>query len=403
VKWLVGLVVASLLLVGAPAAAAEDDQLRALYDAGAQAYKQGKFLAAAEAFEAAYQVSPKPQLLFSTAQAYRRQFAVDGDQEHGRRAIAFYRRYLADVGEGERRLEAAEAIERLREQVDEENPAPAPPPKRATRLTITTAVEGARGSLDGGPLRDMPLIEEVSPGTHTVVVTAPGYRKKRRAIVAVEGAVVAAQIELDEIPATVKLKGADGAEVIVDGRESGSLPRPLLLPSGRHVITLLELGHEPLTLELDVARGAEVVQEVELTPTRLRTASYVVTGTGGAGLIVAGVLMGLALAAEADAQAIGDARAAGARRTEADRVELNDAIARRDDLRLAAGIAAGTAGAMAVAGVLLFLVDSPTAPPYVAPAGDEAPAEAAPLEVSAAPLLSPTGFIGAGASLFVRF
>src|SRR5579871_6423187 len=66
---------------GAPADA------RLYFNAGARAYAAGKYVAAIRAFEEAYRMDPRPGLVFSIAQAYRRQYFIDKAKENLSQAI----------------------------------------------------------------------------------------------------------------------------------------------------------------------------------------------------------------------------------------------------------------------------------------------------------------------------
>ena len=384
-RWLVCL----MLVLLAPAAHGQESaRLRALFNAGAQAYKQGKFLAAVQAFEEAYRVAPRPQLLFSAAQALRRQHAVDGKPEHLHKAVEYYRKYLDVVPEGGRRLDAAKAIEEILPLLPAEGGetprTPTRSVKAATRLMITTPIDDARVALDGGKPRAMPFIEEVKPGPHAVVVSAPGYRAVRRQVIAFEGAVMAIEVELVARPARLSIAGAGGAELLVDGESHGELPlaAPLELAAGRHVVTVLARGHEPFTQEIELKRGQARELDVSLRRTRLRAASYVVIATGAAGFVAAGVLGGAAIAREIQAKNIDEARTNGERRTEADRVAYNQALAARNDLRVAAGVTAGASLLIGGAGVALFLLDDPAPPALRLPDREAEPDDEGTLELS---------------------
>src|SRR5690606_30939982 len=109
------LLLVALVLLSA-SAAAQDNTARArdLFAAGVAAYEDGQFLHAAQAFVEAHRLIQKPQLLFSAAQAFRRQFDSDGDQKSLRMAVKYYGDYLAAVKEGGRRVDAARALGELR-------------------------------------------------------------------------------------------------------------------------------------------------------------------------------------------------------------------------------------------------------------------------------------------------
>src|SRR5262245_16266171 len=69
-------------------------QASSFFDAGAQAYDAGQYLVAAEAFLKAHELLPSPTLLFSAAQAYRRQYLQQPTPEALERSIGLYRDYL---------------------------------------------------------------------------------------------------------------------------------------------------------------------------------------------------------------------------------------------------------------------------------------------------------------------
>ncbi|MCC6555252.1 MAG: hypothetical protein IT372_19995, partial [Polyangiaceae bacterium] len=104
-----------LLAAAAPAPAQGDPtaQAKVLFNAGAQAYERTQFTAAIQAFEEAYKLAPRPGVLFSIAQAYRRRYTVDKRPGDLQIAIARYRAYLDTVPEGGRRKDAVQALAEL--------------------------------------------------------------------------------------------------------------------------------------------------------------------------------------------------------------------------------------------------------------------------------------------------
>ena len=95
--------------------AADDKVARAKthFALGARAYEANEFRVAIEAFEAANRLAPHPALLFSIAQASRKQYFIDCKPEDLRRAVDSYRKYLAGAPEGARRGEAGAALAEL--------------------------------------------------------------------------------------------------------------------------------------------------------------------------------------------------------------------------------------------------------------------------------------------------
>ena len=109
--------------------------------------------------------------------------------------------------------------------------------------------------------------------------------------------------------------------------------------------------------------------------------NIVVLAGGGLGLLAGGVLGGLALAKQAEAQEIADARAAGASSSLEEIARYNEALESRHDLRLTSGVIAGTAAVFSAVGLVLYLFDAPVAPPIADPE---------PLNKTSAPPSKPT-------------
>jgi len=118
--------------VAAPDASA--DEARALYDDGRRYYRRGRFREALEKFEAAYDLSEQPLLLYNIALASRQLYDVAQDIEELRRARAVLKNFLlfADRDAG---LDGGDAkkllteIELLIEAHKAGNPAPGPSPE----------------------------------------------------------------------------------------------------------------------------------------------------------------------------------------------------------------------------------------------------------------------------------
>lgn len=410
---------AALCLMAAPASAQSakvpavapdaEQKARALFDAGVEAYKQGQFLAAAQAFVQAHEILPKPQLSFSIAQAFRRSFDATQDQDHLVQAVKYYRQYLDEVPEGGRRLEATQALGDLRPWltrlgVDADAAGEMTFP---TRLSVRSPVPGAVAVVDGGEVHALPYSAQIQPGAHRIEVHAEGYRSEVREILAEERETVPLDVPLEGIAPTLDVTMADGAEVVVDGQTLGEAPfsQPLPVTRGRHYVTVLERGHEAYAAEIDFDYGTKTSLAVDLPATNQRRVAWGVLAAGGAGLVTSGVLFGIALVQESRAKEIGERQAAGTI-TPQERNDFNAALGARDDFALAGGVAAGVSGAVALTGLFLYLFDEPQAPPP-ARAMPDSPEDAPPeaeepddVEMMGAPALGP-GMYGVG--VFGRF
>lgn len=393
------------------AASAEEDieQAKALYNAGAQAYAATRYRDAVQSFEAAYRKAPRPALLFSLAQAYRRLYVVEQSPEALRAAIANYRRYLEQVPQGGRRADATEALSELGvmaarlEASAPSSPAASAAPEAApadvrprTRINVTSPTAGARVSIDGGALADVPLMAEVQPGKHRIKITADGHVDEEREVVAIEGDILGIDRELRERPALLQVKAPVGAQVTLDGRLVGTTPLPpLQVAPGKRFFVATKNGHTPFSRELTLRRGERRVIEVSLSSSFQRKMSY---GLVAVGVLSAGVgVLTLASGLEEEEQAreIADKRAVQGISEE----ELGDYQAHldtRDELANATMGLFGTAAAFALGGFVFYAFDTPNPPPLPART-DPAPARTGGpmLELSAVPILGP-GLGGAG-------
>ena len=100
---------------------------RAHFEEGSSLYDQGRFLDAAQRFEAAYGLAPRPVILYNLGLAY------EGALELGRAADA-YERYLETPGRSNE-AEVRSRIARLRELAGGPSMSgPASPPPTATAL-----------------------------------------------------------------------------------------------------------------------------------------------------------------------------------------------------------------------------------------------------------------------------
>lgn len=397
---------AALCLASTALAQSALEQAKTFFNAGAAAYEAGQYGAALQAFDEAYRLAPRPGILFSMAQAHRRQFFVDKGPEHLRTAIQQYRDYLDKQKEGGKRAEAVAALAELeplatRMAPDAAVTAPPAAQKQPTRLMVSSQTEGAKVSLDGGEQVALPLIREVKPGKHTIVVVADGYYDEKQEIQAVEGGLVPRDVALREKPARIAVAAPNGSDVSVDGRPMGSTPlaAPIETTAGRHFVAVTKNGNAAYAQELDLARGETKTVTAKLDTTGQRIASYVFFSGAGVSGVLGVLTMGLAFKQQTDAQKILEAQKKG-NITLDERDRYQDAIASREDLKNTAGAFFGGALALGATGFLLYVFDQPTVTvPASRPREERAPAtpQGAPepkMEMSALPVWAP-GVAGA--------
>lgn len=394
------LAVALALALGlAPAAARaeptpeETERARTFFNAGAQAYGAGKYADAVRSFEQAYAITERPQILFSLAQAERKEFLDRGDPGVLKRALAHYKQYLEKVETGGRRAEALDAKAELEARLARLDPAQASAGERAEkrrpRVTVVSTTPGAQASLDGGPPQEVPYFADLEPGKHKVRVFAEGYFDAEQEVNGDRGIDMPVSLPLREKPALVTIALESAADVYVDGRLVATTPlgRPLEIAPGGHVIAIAKNGKQPWQQEVVLERAKPVRISPRLVTSGQRVLALSMLATGGVSALLGGLFALGAVGAENQARDIEDKRARG-NITPQELGEHNRLIERRDDSRTAA-IVLGSVGAAALAGgALFYFLDKPPislVPPRTVEPGNKKPET--PIDV--APLLGP--------------
>jgi hypothetical protein len=396
----------SLMLVAGEAGAQDaTTQAKALFNAGAQAYEAGQYPAAIQALTEAYRLAPRPGILFSMAQAHRKQYYVDKQPAHLREAVKLYREYVAKVEQGGRRGDAVQALAELDPLYEklgagDAGTAPALDRKTATRISVSAQAKDATVLLDGKPI-EAGIFHDVKPGKHTVHVTAPGYFPEEREVPTAEGGIVAVDVPMREQPGLLTVTSNDGAEIAIDGRAAATTPlsRPIDLTPGTHFVAVTKRGYRAFAQDLDIGRGEAKTLPVKLEVTSQRVASYALLGIAALGIATGGVLAGVALYEQSQAQAIDTQRATKGGVTLDQLATYNSRVGMRNDLRTAAGVALGGGAAVGLTAIFLAVFDQPTVSAAARRDDRSQPATPAPrerpMEVSAAPLLGP-GLYGVG-------
>lgn len=341
------------------------DRAKDSFKAGATAYAAGDYLAAIQALDAAYQLTPLPAIAFSLGQAERRQYFVDHSRDHLGRAISLFRRYIDLSPTGSRRADALDALSQL-EPLAASLPklgAPAPhveEPARRTRVLITSDAPGARASLDGATSAPTPLIREVEPGKHRVLVEAPGFFRSQRDVTAIAGELLPTPISLRERPSTLSIWTSASADIYVDGEflSAGGDGVLVQLAGGKHRLAVAQKGHKVAVRNLVLERGKAQTIRVELEQTPQRIASQALFIGGGAALGASLVASALAVRAEGDAE---DFLATRNYRggTLGDVIRYNGTVADRDRYRVGAAVCLTASVGFFITGLFLHVLDEP--------------------------------------------
>lgn len=375
----------------------EVERARTFFNAGAQAYSAARFADAVRSFEQAYELAPRPQLLFSLAQAERKEFFATSDATYVKRAIQHYKTYLEQVASGGRRSEATEAKADLESRLARLDPQQATVSvtaneKRKARVTVYSATAGAQASVDRGPPQELPYFGELGPGKHRVRVFAEGYFDEEREVSGDKAIDQPIDLPLKDRPALVTVALGGSADILVDGRIVATAPvsRPIEVPPGPHVLSVAANGKKPFSQEVTLPRGKPYRFEPKLETSGQRVVALSMLGIGAAG-VVSGVVFGaLALGQQSQAQDVLDNRATG--NIDAGSIEAyNRSLDQRDMFRNASIVGFAAGAALAAGGALLYFADRPTVnvlpPRSVEPT--PAPRSIQPIDLSASPIVGP--------------
>ena len=281
------------------------------------AYKGQDFAAAASDFEQAYKAFPLPEIAFSAAQAYRRQYQVDAKPSHVARAIELYRAYLDKIRTGGRVADAADGLADMQRELDRLIKAgikvSAELAAEHTQLGVnvilsdaaTTSsavheVEDAPGlatpalklTIDGAPIAPF-TPANVTPGKHAIHVEAAGYDPQDREEPVAQGAFRMVDVTLQAKPAHLSI--ATSARIVIDGRDAGAAPSAVSVAAGKHLVALLHDGREPWAEELVLARGEDrsLNPELAITAKRRWTTRIAIAGSVTGALALAAATVAL--------------------------------------------------------------------------------------------------------------
>ena len=307
-------VVAIMIALTAMAYADNRAKAEQYFRAGEQAFRKQSFSAAAENFELAYKELPLPEIAFSAAQAYRRQYYVDGQAAQVKRAVELYKIYLDKVKSGGRVGDASDGLAEMLHELDKLTAKGARLDARTaptTRMAVSIVTDGgkmsfeaeisalpaaagddagATATIDGKPV-ELYTPVDVSAGEHVVAVASAGYTPfttKRRVI---EGQTEIVEAALQPLPAHLTISTEAGADIAIDGKPvaNGTLD----LPAGAHVVAVTRRGREPVLRQVQLARGETRKLPVALSPTtQRRTVPWLVIGGSilAAGAITTGAI-----------------------------------------------------------------------------------------------------------------
>jgi tetratricopeptide (TPR) repeat protein len=145
------------LASAAPRSAVSQEDARAYNQKATAAFALGKYAAAADYFEKAFELKPDPALLYNAAQAHR----MAGDKE---RALALYQNYLRVYGGSPgQRADVEKHIDELKKAIEHDKEVATSPPTNTEPISAAAAAETAP-----------PPVAPVAAAPPAAVATAPG-------------------------------------------------------------------------------------------------------------------------------------------------------------------------------------------------------------------------------------
>ncbi len=352
-----------------------DTRVRDLVYAADDAYRDGRYEEAAEAFEEAYRLNPQTALLFNVGKCHEKHWLLKPTDGSIRAAVDAYRRYLAVVdrsspksrhGEAELSLERlTPALERIAPSSTTKPPADRVAPARvtrATRIMIGASVPGARVSIDGGPARDLPIVEPVSPGKHHLLISRNEYLDEERDVIVSDGELAPIHAELRAAPGRLVVDAPAGTGVYVDGRFIGRapLPQPVVVDAGTHAIALLDLGRTAWGRTVEVARAGSATVSGEPRRSTFRWASFALMGVASVSAAVAGYELGSTLAHGLWADRFLNKRSRGEPLTEGELAAYSHDVEAFENARTNAFTFGTVASVLGLAAAGLYFIDRPT-------------------------------------------
>lgn len=254
-RWVLAAAVAAVLVMPSSGACdeAERERARAISARGQQAYEEGRYLEAAQAFEEAQAIFPHPNNLFNAAKAYEKL------AEYGKAAklyqdfLDFYER--THGGPAPEAADVERTIALLKEKAYLAMP----------EVTIDSDPTGADISIDGRMLGQTPLTTHLAEGMHEVSLKKPGYNPFLRSfeVRPREPLRMTFALEQERFEGGLRFRvNVRKARIFVDGKVVAVTPFHETLPvsAGTHHVLIEKDRYSQVARSVAVANGQ--VQEV---------------------------------------------------------------------------------------------------------------------------------------------
>jgi hypothetical protein len=134
------------------------------------------------------------------------------------------------------------------------------PSTDVARILVRASVPEAVVTVDGIDYGNPPVnIEPAEPGSHSIVVQAPGFREVRRTCTVGPGRNCEIYADLNALGVPVRVEAnVAGAQLFIDGAPRGPVPWEGDLPAGLHAIEVRAEGYESHTEQVRLQKSSRV-------------------------------------------------------------------------------------------------------------------------------------------------
>ncbi len=222
-------------ILAQPAAADEREKAAEHFALAEKAEARKDWQAAIDEYQAAYDASPHPSVLFNIATNYERL----GD---ARTAADYFQRYLDGSPDASDRAQ----VERLLKELA----------ARPSRVNVVGRPAGARVVIDGEPRGTAPLELSLPAGEHTFALDSGGHRSPPQTVTLSYGDAVTVRLDLEVRPGVIMVfANIDGAEVQINGAVAGYTPYTGSVPAGNYQLLVSKPGYRATQREVEVTPG----------------------------------------------------------------------------------------------------------------------------------------------------
>jgi hypothetical protein len=264
----------------------EASEAKLQFELGQELYKQKRLPEAIDRFIASNRLVPNANIVFNIANTY----VVMAKGELKRRAPAKADEHFVEAynwTETFLRFEGLPEVERQDGVKLRDSLVP-----RVALIDVTSNPPGADIVIDRealGSVGRAPRVLATSPGDHTVILKAPGYRDGKAPAAARLGGTVTVRVDLERILGTLQVDShPPGARVQLEGGAEalGVTPFAQPLPVGTVRINVSKDGYLAQTRDVAIADGVVATLALTLQPTTPTVATLSVTGTPASATVV---------------------------------------------------------------------------------------------------------------------